>query len=77
MIGHPSQEPEAHKLTWNGKDTMVIRARVMPNRGITNRIRGGHDFTLQYQTITVDKTLFDVLSEDQYIQMDVVSNSDE
>lgn len=77
VIGHPSQAPEEPALVWSGEDQMTIRARVMPNKGITNRIRGGHDFTLQYQTITVDKALFDVLSKDQYIQIDAVSSNDE
>ncbi|PWD90346.1 Rho termination factor N-terminal domain-containing protein [Ignatzschineria cameli] len=77
VINHPSQSPEASKLEWNGQEQMTIRARVMPNKGISTRIRGGHDFTLQYQTITVNKALFDVLSNDSYIQIDAVSNSDE
>lgn len=77
VIGHPSQAPEETVLFWNGQDQMTIRARVKPNSGISNRIRGGYDFTLQYQTITVDKVLFDVLSKDQYIQINTVGSDDE
>lgn len=79
VIGHPSQAAEktGPTLVWNGEELMTIRARVKPNCGITNRIRGGHEFTLQYQVITIDKALFDVLSGDRYIQIDTVGSRDE
>jgi|GEM_PF-6777966 len=76
VIGHPSQAPEETVLEWNGRDNMTIRARVKPNCGISSRIRGGHDFTLQYRVITVNKVLFDLLRNDPYIQIDAVERHD-
>lgn len=80
VIGHPSQastEPAVTAIEWDGGDQMTIRARVKPNCGISSRIRGGYDFTLQYQEITVDRALFDVLSGDHYIQIDRVGSRDD
>ncbi|PWD89594.1 hypothetical protein DC081_09090 [Ignatzschineria cameli] len=80
VIGHPSQastEAAVTAIEWDGGDQMTIRARVKPNCGISSRIRGGYDFTLQYQEITVDRALFDVLSGDHYIQIDRVGSRDD
>lgn len=83
VIGHPSQTPLAvHatedgiyatiRPTWNNKESMKVRVRIMPNKGITSRIRSGMQFGVQYSEHEIDEATFNALIADSHLQVEVL-----
>lgn len=68
--GHPSSQ----KPVWSGEaETMKVRVRVSPNKGISNRIRSGMQFGIQYSEHEIDEATFKILIADSHLQVEALN----
>ena len=71
--GFTHDHPSSQKPVWNSEaETMKVRVRIMPNKGITSRIRSGMQFGTQYSEHEIDETTFNALIADSHLQVEAL-----
>lgn len=62
------------KPKWDAEaEIMKVRVRIMPNKGITSRIRAGMQFGVQYSEHEIDEATFNALIADSHLQVEALN----